>query len=462
MLTKDEHPVLRSIRQDLLRWLLLPLCSLSVVCTTVAYLLASTFANDAYDKNLVNTADSIAARVKVSADGTFVIDLPPPAQAILRHAHAFDKIYYQVLTPNLVRLAGDQLPTQRAHLDSNIPVFRYVVFNGETLRLARIRIPLEQNPNTIILVQAAETLRGRTDLTHQILISVLLPQLLLLIFGAIAVSFGIRKGLAPLADLTSAVAERSKADLQPLDESKAPLEARPLAIAINDLLGRLRADLEAQRRFVANAAHQLRTPLAGLKTYVEILQRAQSTDNRNLLSQIDKGIDRMSHLVTRLLALAKAEPHAIFAFTSVDLNQIASEATSELIARALEKQIELDFERATTPAMIKGDPANLKELATNLVENAILYTPAGGSVSVSVKNGDGVILVVQDTGPGIPVEERERVFERFYRVLGSQVEGSGLGLAIVKEIATTHDAQITLEDGANNAGTKFSIRFSAQ
>jgi two-component system, OmpR family, sensor histidine kinase TctE len=450
----------RSIKRDLLLWLLLPLCFLSVLCTAVAYALASAFANDAYDRNLINTADSVAARVRIDENGKYLVDLPPAAQQVLRHTHADDKLYYQVLTPGLAPLGGDQLPTTTAEIDSNIPQLRTVVFNGEKVRLARIRIPLAHDPDQIILVQAAETLKGRTDLTHQILISILFPQVLSLVLGYITVSFGVQKGLVPLSDLRSAVVERSKADLDPLDESIAPLEAQPLASAINDLLGRLRADLEAQRRFVANAAHQLRTPLAGIKTYVEIMQRA-STDStpKNLLTQIDKGIDRMGHLVTRLLALAKADPHAIFEFADVDLNMVASEATSPLIGCALEKQIELSLEPANQPAIIYGDANNLKELAANLVENAILYTPEGGAVSVSVINGEGVSLIVQDNGPGIAIEERERVFERFYRVLGTQVEGSGLGLAIVKEIATTHDASVTLAPGIDGKGSKFVVTF---
>lgn len=451
----------RSIRKDLLIWLLVPLSSLCVLCTAVAYLLASSFATGAYDKNLINTADSVAARIKSGPNGKFVVDLPPAALAVLRHTHSDDKLYYQVLTPNLDWLAGDPLPTTRTQLDSNIPQLRYVKFNGDILRLARIRIPLPYPPHEIVLVQAAETLKGRTDLTHQILISILIPQLLLLIFGAIAVSFGVRKGLVPLAGLTSAVMDRSPVDLRPLDQTIAPVEAQPLAIAINDLLERLREDLETQRRFVANAAHQLRTPLAGIKTYVEIMQRAQgqSESTRNLLAQLDRGIDRMSHLVTRLLALAKAEPHAIFNFCPVDLNTIASEATSDLINQALERHIELEFEPASERAMIDGDAANLKELVANLVENAILYSASGGRVCVSVTRDDGIALVVEDDGPGIPVEERERVFERFYRVLGSDVEGSGLGLAIVKEIATAHEATATLETGAGGKGTKAIVRF---
>lgn len=429
--------------------------------SAIAYILASSFANDSHDRNLINTAGSVAARVRLDDNGKVVVDLPPSAQAILRHTNPKDKFYYQVLSPNLDRLGGDPLPTQRRLLDSNIPVLRYTQFDGEMLRMARIRIPLHDHPDKIVLVQAAETLNSRQELTHHILISILIPQILLILFGAVAVTFGVRKGLEPLTDLRNAVVERSRADLQPLDESIAPQEAQPLAQAINDLLGSLRADLDAQRRFVANAAHQLRTPLAGIQTYVEIMERSHNTPepSKKLLKQIDKGIHRMTHLTTRLLALAKAEPQAIFSFEEIDLNVVASEAAEPLIMQALEKNIELELKQSEKPALIRGDAPNLKELTTNLIENAILYTQTSGQVSITVKNGDGVHLIVEDNGPGIPAEERERVFERFYRVLGTHVEGSGLGLAIVKEIASAHNASLRLEEGDQGKGARFIVSF---
>ncbi|MBY0549186.1 MAG: sensor histidine kinase [Candidatus Obscuribacterales bacterium] len=459
-----KPPANRSIKRDLLRWLLLPLCALCLGSSAVAYMLASSFANDSYDRNLINTAGSVAARVRVGKDNKVNVDLPPAAQAILRHTNPKDKFYYQVLTPELERLAGDPLPTRRQHLDSNIPILRYATFEGEAIRMARIRIPLHDHPETIVLVEAAETLNSRQDLTGHILISILIPQILLILFGAVSVSFGVRKGLEPLTDLRSAVVERSRADLQPLDESIAPMEAQPLASAINELLGSLRADLDAQRRFVANAAHQLRTPLAGIQTYVELVARSSTTTDdasKNLLKQIDKGLNRMSHLTNRLLALAKAEPQAAFSFEKIDLNIVVGEAVEELIMLALEKNIELEFRHEESPALILGDAPNLKELTTNLVENAILYTKNQGTVSVSVKQADLVQLIVEDDGPGIPPEERERVFERFYRVLGTQVEGSGLGLAIVKEIASAHKAQLTLQSTTRDKGAKFIITFPA-
>lgn len=230
------------------------------------------------------------------------------------------------------------------------------------------------------------------------------------------------------------------------------------------MLGSLRADLETQRRFVANAAHQLRTPLAGIQTYVELVARSSTTTDtasKNLLKQIEKGLNRMSHLTNRLLALAKAEPQAAFSFEKIDLNIVVGEAVEELIMLALEKNIELEFKHEERPAIILGDAPNLKELTTNLVENAILYTKNQGTVSVYVRQDALVQLIVEDDGPGIPLEERERVFERFYRVLGTQVEGSGLGLAIVKEIASAHKAELTLQSTTRDKGAKFVITFPA-
>ncbi len=453
----------RSIKTDLLKWLLLPLCTLCLISTAVASYLASYFANESYDRNLINTADSVAGRVRIAADGTELLDLPAAALEILRHSHPTDKFYYQVLNLDGSKLAGDPIPSVLELSDSSVPLFSYVQYAGQTLRLARIRIPIHDHPDKIILVEAAETLNSRNSLANHILISILIPQILLIIFGINAVSFGIAKGLRPLADLRNAVVERSRADLRPIDETIAPIEAQPLANAINDLLGRLRADLEAQRRFVANAAHQLQTPLAGIQTYAEIVERsAQSENSKTLLQQILKGVGRMSHLVKQLLVLAKSEPRDSFVFEKVDLNTLSSEAISALVPKALEKNIEIEFTESDKPAVIMGEPINLKELVANLVENAIIYGNQSGHVSARVTvNDDGSIrLEVEDDGPGIPEDEREKVVERFYRVLGTQVEGSGLGLAIVKEIADAHGAELLLSPGSSGKGTLVTVNFS--
>jgi two-component system sensor histidine kinase TctE len=264
-----------------------------------------------------------------------------------------------------------------------------------------------------------------------------------------------------LRNLKQAISERSSADLRPVDEAGVPAEVLPLVQAINGLLDRLRVEIESQKRFVANAAHQIRTPVAGLKTYVGFAQRlAHSEELKKVLSQVDEGTDRITHLTNRLLSLARAEPNNMRArnYNVADLNVVVSSALSKLVSLAIGKNIELAFEASSTPAMISGQVESLEELVLNIVENALIYTQNGGIVSVRVGTGDAVVLTVEDNGPGIPREERQQVFERFYRVLGTEASGSGLGLAIVKEIATAHDACVAISDGKDGRGTLVSVR----
>jgi two-component system, OmpR family, sensor histidine kinase TctE len=440
---------------------LIPLCSLWVVSTIVAYFLAVGFANEAYDRVLLNSADSVAARLRVRT-GKIVADLPPAAQAILRHTE-HDKFYYQVVSVDtLERVIGDAiLPRPVGDTRSDKPHFRYATVNGAPVRMARIRTAIGNTPEDVVIVQVAQTLNSRAMLTRDILISIVVPQILLIILGAIAVSVAITKGLRPLSDLQTALTQRSRHDLTPVPLETAPVEARQLIEAINDLLSRLRKDIESQQRFIANAAHQLRTPLAGLKTYAALAQRAAENPSAiKLLDQINSGIDRMSHLVNRLLSLAKAEPaNQIGAnLERVDLNSIVSEAAAELVEEALAKNIDLEFEGSST-AVLHGDAGALRELTTNIVENAVRYTQPGGKVLVRVANGNGVQLSVQDNGPGIPPEDRSMVFERFYRVLGTDASGSGLGLSIANEIAIAHGATIKIDSGPGEHGTIVTVKF---
>ncbi len=436
----------------------------------VAYFLAVGFANENYDRELLNSADSVVARLR--SDGKTVwCDLPEAAQEILRHNDR-DQFYYQVIRQDGTRISGDSvLPGPFPNLESLEPVFRYTTLNGKDIRVCRIRVDLPDFPETI-LVQFAETLNSRHQLAQQILMSIVIPQIVLILLGAFAVSRGVTVGLKPLVRLEQALAARSQADLSPLLEVDTPAEVHPLVRSINDLLERLRNDIETQKRFVANAAHQFRTPLAGLKTYIYYAKKLASEETAvepdtvkeqmtTILNQIDNGTDRMSHLANRLLALLKAEPAIVSArFEKVDLNLIASEVTAELVGEAVRKNIDLDFTGCDRPALIEGDTSGLTELVENLIENAILYTQASGRISVSVfANSEKVSLGVEDDGPGIPVEERQKVFERFYRILGSDAPGSGLGLSIVKEIATSHHAEISIHSGPDGKGTVVKVEF---
>ncbi len=450
----------KSIRFQLLCWLLVPLCTLWFFSTAFAYFLAVGFANDAYDRELLNSADSVAARLRSSGTSVWV-DLPPAAQAILRHKDT-NKFYYQVLKQDGTRISGDAfLPLPLEPLNSSKPVYRSVELNGESIRMARIRVDLPNSSNQTVLVQVAETLVNRQHLAKQIMLSIILPQLILITLGGFAVSIGISRGLKPLKKLENDLALRTQFDLTPVSEDSAPAEVRPLVLSINNLLFRLRQDIETQHRFVANAAHQFRTPLAGLKAYVYAAKRLSSENQMNaVLDRLESGIDRIVHLSDKLLALAKAEPTSkINRHEKVDLNFVVSETTSELVTDALVKNIDLTFEASENPALIIGDSGDIGELSVNLIENAISYTQDGGHVLVRISNGASVNIMVQDDGPGIPIEDREKVFERFYRVLGTGAPGSGLGLAIVKEIASAHRGAISINSGADGKGTIFTVSF---
>jgi two-component system sensor histidine kinase TctE len=265
-----------------------------------------------------------------------------------------------------------------------------------------------------------------------------------------------------LQRLQSAISTRSHLDLSPLDESESLEEVRPLIHAINDLMQRLSHVLDAQNRFIADAAHQLRTPLAGLKAQIELIVRGNDPSAfENDMLTLRASTDRLTRLVNQLLALARNEPAAdrVSARQALDINQLASTLTMARVPEALKKNIDLGYESQGAPGMINGDASRLKDLIDNLIDNAIRYTQPDGRITVSVSNDSRITLMVTDNGPGIPVDQRERVFERFYSVLGNGADGSGLGLAIVREIARMHGAQVNIGNGPDDTGTRISVVF---
>ncbi|MGA7985198.1 MAG: ATP-binding protein, partial [Burkholderiales bacterium] len=270
------------------------------------------------------------------------------------------------------------------------------------------------------------------------------------------------RGLAPLVRLRHAVAERSHLDLSPLEPAGVPNEAQPLVAAVNDLMQRLDEVLKSQSRFIADAAHQLRTPVAGLKAHIELALREEDVEQmRRALAHIYTSVERLSRLVAQLLSLARNEPSAAqkIELAPLDLGELALRATMDWVPEAYNKNIDLGYEGPETPVTVRGDAFRLTELMNNLLDNAIRYTPVGGRVTVRVSDGARASLSVSDDGPHIPVEERARVFERFHRLLGTHADGSGLGLSIVREIAALHRAEITLADDADGVGNSFSVAF---
>lgn len=451
----------RSIRRQLLLWLIIPLVSLSLVSTIASYYLGIGLAREVYDRQLVNSADSVVARIRTK-DGTITTDLPQAAKFILQH-NGRDQFYYQVISPEGKLLSGDKLlPSPPAINPGDAPIFRTMTLKGMQVRIVTMVVASE---GSHLVVQAAETRNLRSDLAGQITMSILVAQLLLIASGAVAIWIGIGRGLAPLAEIERAVESRSPGDFGPLDVQE-PLEVSSLVKALNQLFIHLGEDIELQKRFISNAAHQLRTPLAVLGTYCDLARKLvvskQSNEAQEVLSELDSGITRMSKLVNRLLALARSEPSVATNrnHCAVDLNSIASTATAANVPESIRKRIELEFFPAAEQALVQGDQSSLEELVSNLVENSITYTPAGGNIAVKVfAEQDRVYLRIEDDGPGIPVAERQKVFERFYRIPGTEQPGTGLGLAIVKEIAIVHNATIRILDRINGKGTSMTVTF---
>lgn len=447
-----------SITRKLLTVLLVPLCVMFVLTGFVAYNLAAWFANDSYDKELLNAAHAVAARLTEDRKG-IVADLPDAVQAVLRHKDR-DDFFYQVLSLEKVRLAGDAiLPMPIKEVNTDIPAYRNAVVNGHDVRIARIRMPLRQDPRKLVVVQVARTLNARNELIHKIFLSIVVPQIILGLLSVAAVSYGVKDGLRPLIELSKEIQQRSQSDLTPIENENTPKEIVPIVESINSLFGRIDNHMEEQKRFVANAAHQLRTPVAGLRAYIEYGRRIANGNFSDVLNQIDAGTDRIAELVGGLLILARASERRAQPHDLVELNDLSSEVTSDLIRQAANKKIELFFHPSSTRSLVLGDKAELREMLSNLVNNAVSYTPDGGIVNVTVKAGPPPVVTVQDTGPGIPVQERKRVFERFYRVLGTKVNGTGLGLAIVQEIANSHKAKVELLDPSETKGTLVRITF---
>lgn len=436
---------------------MIPLCSAFVLSAAVAYTLAAWYANEASDHELLNSAHAVAARLTDDGSG-LVAELPEAVQAVLRHNDR-DKFFYQVLNTDHKRLAGDaMLPMPISNTNTDVPRFRDTRVEGMDVRMVRIRVALLGEEGRVVLVQVARTLNARKELIGKIFLSIVIPQIMLGALSVAAVWVGVRRGLQPLNKLGAEIEQRSQYDLAPIAAENTPREVLPIVGALNSLLDQLDKHVSAQQRFVANAAHQLRTPVAGLKAYIELGRRTNNGIMTDVLDQIEAGTNRISEMVASLLVLARAGDQRVQRKEPVDLNAIAADVTKMLTRQAMDSKITLTFTPAKKNACVHGDTTELRELLSNLVDNAIRYNSAGGNVEVTVESGPPS-LVVRDDGPGIPADQKERVFERFYRVLGTRVTGSGLGLAIVNEIAKSHNAAVTLEDPHEGCGTVFRVTF---
>ncbi len=309
------------------------------------------------------------------------------------------------------------------------------------------------------IVQVAQPLQVRRRMSAEIALRNLAPFLLLLPVMGLVVWFGVSAGLRPLSRLAADLQQRRPEALEPVAAERLPVELRPLAGALNELLARLAQILEAQRQFIADAAHELRTPLTAVRLQAEMAQRVMANGERaETLQALRAGLTRASHLVEQLLAMARldAEP-AAGRVVPVDLLELARQVVAEYVAIADDRGLDLGLLPGDA-VTVAGAPDELRTLLGNLVDNALRYTPAGGRVDVQVRRmGPETELSVTDTGPGIPVEERKRVFDRFYRGPHAAVPGSGLGLALVRRIADRHQARVDLDEGESGTGLRVRV-----
>ena len=464
-----QPPRLGSLRNQLLRWLIVPLVVLVAINTVSLYRDALEAADVAYDRSLLASTRALAERVSIR-DGHVVADVPYVALDSFE-TDTLGRIFYKVSGLRGETISGfDDLPpvpasVKRSEAYPALVRFYHADYNGEPVRIAALLQPVyDDSMRGIALIQVGETLDARRGLSRKILISTLSRQAMLILAVASLVWFSVKLVLRPLMQLKTAVEERSVHDLSEIDPALVHREVRPLVGAMNGTMARMQTLIASQRRFIADASHQLRTPLTVLKTQAELALRANDpAAMRAIVMSIAHTTDSTVHLANRLLTLARIEHGSeAAAMVRLSLADLVREVALELAVPAVQKRIDLALE-AAGDALVLGQELMLHELVANLVDNAIRYTPAGGVVLLRVHAGiDGAVFEVRDSGPGIAPAERDKVFTPFYRAAATMEvnpSGTGLGLTIVRDIVAVHGATIALGAGDDGAGLSVRVSF---
>ncbi|WP_245803996.1 ATP-binding protein [Geothermobacter hydrogeniphilus] len=429
------------MRKKLLRWLLCGQLLAVVLCCLVSFYYVRGELEDLFDDRLRQLAYS------VPVDGDFELPAPPPLTNLQDDEDDFVIQIWRAdgtLLRHLNRKEGSPALVREGfstHFSHDMLWRSFVHRRGARL------------------IQASQPFSDRLEMTTGIAVGAIAPVLLLILVLGGIIWVSVTRSLRPLTDLTAGLRRRQPYALDPLSEENLPDELQPLVQALNSLLARLESAIEGQRRFVADAAHELRTPLAAVQLQAQVLQQSRGKEERQqALEQVRVGTERATHLVRQLLTLARLEPEdRLRLFEPVDLCALVKTVVAEQAPTALKREIDLGVCEAE-PLTLIGDSEGLRILLGNLVDNAVRYTPSGGQIDVALRcEGGQALLVVEDNGPGIPAAERTRVFERFYRRPGSEVSGSGLGLAIVREIVIRHRGKIELDEGAQGVGLRVSV-----
>jgi two-component system sensor histidine kinase TctE len=463
-----NHGSLGSLRGQLLRWLLIPLAVLVVINSVSAYRNALDAADLAYDRSLLASARALAERVTVS-NGRVVVDVPYVALDNFE-TDALGRLYYKVSGIHGEFVSGyEDLPpvpknVKRSDIYPALVRFYHANYRGTPVRIAALLDPVyDDSMRGIALIQVGESLEARRELSRRILIDTVWRQAALVAAAAVLAWIAVRFVLRPLMRLTDEVAHRAPTDLSGFDADGVHRELRPLVAAMNDYMGRLDSLIAGQRRFIADASHQLRTPLTVLKTQAELALRANdAAAMRDIVEGLARTTDSTVHLANRLLTLARAD-HGLAEgeMGPVSLTEITRGVALELAPQALACKLDLSLE-ADAEVGMRGNALLLHEMTANLLDNAIRYTPPQGRVALRVAAREGVALLeIEDSGCGIAQADRQRVFEPFYRAPGAQERnggGAGLGLAIVRDIVELHHGAIRLDDSAWG-GLKVTLRF---
>lgn len=444
------------LRSRLFQWLLVPWFLLFMGGMVSDYYLTIAPINDAFDDGLTNTAVAIGAMLH-RENGDPVLRLAPKTETALR-ADRFDTVYFAVFREAGGRVGGDENLPFIGQCEKEA-CFHDIAVAGSLLRIAVVPYSLDDEP---IFIQVAETTNKRDEMSRRATASSAGSNFAIILVTLMMIGWGIEAGLRPLEALRRYIAARPPRDLTPLRTDNVPEEIQPLIETLNRQFALLTESLSSQDRFLSDAAHQLKTPLAALKSQIELAaDDADEASRQRRLAEMLGVLNRVGHLTHQLLALARAEPSAGLQAQRqiVRLDEIAGQFADSHLDRAIARNIDLGFELDS--AEVEGVPWLLREMVANLIDNALAYAEPGGQVTVRCgRRGNRAFVEVEDDGPGIPPEERGRVFDRFYRVPGSGGGGCGLGLAIVRDIAASHGATVAIGEGAGGRGTRVTVEWA--
>ncbi len=461
-MAKTGHQA-RSLRRLLVFRLLAFLFPLAVLTLGGAYFVTLHYANKAFDRGLARRAYALADQVEV-VHGKPVVELPKSAHEILEFDPT-DILYFRVIGPQGEHLGGDEdlpLPNSKNSHAAGRLWFYETELNSARVRVAAFNLSLKgTRAHGNVMILSGETTAKRTHLANEILLALLVPMMIVIGLTGYVVNLGVNISLRPIREIREAIANRNAHDLNPIELNGLPEEIEPLLAEMNSLMKDLRSLLDSRQQFLADAAHQLRTPLAGLRARIELAIRDHAdSGNKKMLTDMLASLDRQSRLVQQLLTLSRAENVLTdFLVTEIELDELARNVTAEWAPLALQRNIELAFEPAGNNARVRGNVHAISEALANLLDNALRYCRAGDTVIVRscLQNGQ-VCLAVSDDGPGVPEESLPKLFDRFYRVPGTSVEGCGLGLAIVAQVASSHDGWAQVSNNANG-GLEVSLCF---